>query len=233
MALIQYSIQRYEKKYLLQRSQYEALKPLVKARMDPDKHGAYTVLSWYFDTEDYAIIRACIDHPEYKEKFRLRSYGPVPEGGSIFAEMKKKYQGITDKRRMDVPVDQLSPFLAGEEIPTPNPQIEREIHWFLKRYHPVPKVGIAYEREPFEGGEDRKLRVTFDHRLRWWKPPQTLTKEGDNETEFLPGMVVMEVKSPDTIPLWLVNELSAQGVRSQDFSKYGECYRRFLVPEFT
>ncbi len=230
MASIRYSIRRYEKKYLLNEAQYNELLRLIKAHLPQDRHGAYTVLSLYFDTDDYAVIRACIDHPEYKEKFRLRSYGPVMENGIVFAEIKKKYQGITYKRRMDVPMEKLSGFLEGKEIPTSDPQIEREIHWFLKRYHPAPKVGIGYEREPYEDG---KLRITFDHRLRWWQEPLLLMEEGDKETEFLPGRIVMEVKSPDTIPLWLVQEFSRLQVTSQDFSKYGEYYRHYLLPALT
>ena len=29
----------------------------------------------YFDTPDYLLIRRSLDHPMYKEKLRLRSYG--------------------------------------------------------------------------------------------------------------------------------------------------------------
>ena len=43
--------------------------------MVPDEHPCYSISNVYYDTPDYALIRASLEKPAYKEKLRLRSYG--------------------------------------------------------------------------------------------------------------------------------------------------------------
>ena len=50
-----------------------------------------TICNLYFDTADYRLIRRSIDSPIYKEKLRIRSYGPVAPESTVFVEPKKKY----------------------------------------------------------------------------------------------------------------------------------------------
>ena len=76
----------------------------LSGRMREDDYGCYTVGSLYFDTEDYRLIRDSLEKPVYKEKLRLRGYG-VPQGtASVFWELKKKYDGVTYKRRAVLPL---------------------------------------------------------------------------------------------------------------------------------
>lgn len=75
MASIQCSFARIEKKYLLTRAQYLRILPTLQARTEPDEFGQYTICSIYYDTPDFALIRASLEKPVYKEKLRLRSYG--------------------------------------------------------------------------------------------------------------------------------------------------------------
>lgn len=75
MAAIQYSFQRHEKKFLLTPEQYRAILPLLAERMEADRYGEYTICSLYYDTPAFDLIRASVQKPPYKEKFRLRSYG--------------------------------------------------------------------------------------------------------------------------------------------------------------
>src|SRR5699024_9015963 len=66
---------RYEKKYMLTPQQYRFLREHLQGRMKIDEYGLHTICSIYFDTDDYALIRASLQKPVYKEKLRLRSYG--------------------------------------------------------------------------------------------------------------------------------------------------------------
>ncbi len=248
---IKYNMQRHEIKFLLNEEQYTRLLPLLSEHMEPDPYGRYEVRSLYYDTDDYAIIRACMDHPRYKEKFRLRSYGAPRADTPVFAEIKKKFKGITYKRRVDLPLSSVPAFLSGEYDPDENEQITREIRWFLGRTHPVPKVLIQYDREPYEGVTEPLLRITFDRNVRWRTDRLRLTDdgadrsapaydgaagqadpaEGAGDTLLLPeGSIIMEVKTPDTLPLWLCRFLSDEGIYRTGFSKYGVCYQRFILP---
>ena len=51
----------------------------------------------YYDTPDHQLIRRSLEKPDYKEKLRLRSYGPAKETSPIYVELKKKYEGIVYK----------------------------------------------------------------------------------------------------------------------------------------
>lgn len=59
----------------------------------------YQICNIYYDTIDDRLIRASIEKPVYKEKLRLRSYGTPDMNDNVFVEIKKKYNGIVNKRR--------------------------------------------------------------------------------------------------------------------------------------
>ena len=99
MGSYQMTFIRYEKKYLLDDSQYNEFIKKTGGRLVPDDYGTTTICNIYFDTPDAQLIRASLDKPVYKEKLRLRSYGKVVKDGPVFLELKKKYQGIVYKRR--------------------------------------------------------------------------------------------------------------------------------------
>ncbi len=228
---IKYNMQRHEIKFLLTEEQYTRLLPLLSEHMTPDPYGSYEVRSLYYDTDDYAIIRACLDHPRYKEKFRLRSYGAPRADTPVFAEIKKKCKGITYKRRVDLPFSSVPAFLSGDYDPDENEQITKEIRWFLGRSHPVPKVLIRYDREPYEGVTEPLLRVTFDRNVQWRTDHPDLAEDAGG-TPLLPeGTIIMEIKTPDTLPLWLWPLLSDEVMYRNVFSKYRVCYERYNLPQ--
>ncbi len=91
---------RYEKKYLLTKEQYIALKERLEDVTKKDEHGDTTICNIYYDTPDFKMIRKSLEKPVYKEKFRIRSYGVANDDSKIFAEIKKKYDGVVYKRRV-------------------------------------------------------------------------------------------------------------------------------------
>lgn len=97
---MQYTFERYEKKFLLCEEQYERFMAIAGTRIAADAYGKTTVLSVYLDTPDHRLIRASLDKPVYKEKLRVRSYGVPKAGDMVFVELKKKYRGVVYKRRV-------------------------------------------------------------------------------------------------------------------------------------
>lgn len=227
---VQYTFKRYEKKFLLTPEQYGALISVLRDTVTEDDYGVHTICNVYYDTENYDLIRASLDKPVYKEKFRLRSYG-VPSGHDrIFVEIKKKYRGVVYKRRVDAPSGEVAAFVTEGKRLSGDVQIQREIQWFLRQYQPKPKVFLAYERIAFLGKGDAGLRITFDCGLRYRTERLNLCAGDDGECVLPEDSIVMEVKTPVAVPLWLASLLSERQIYPVSFSKYGMCYERCLLP---
>lgn len=226
---VSYSFQRYEIKYFLNEEKQAALLKKMEPYMIPDIYGKYGICSIYYDTKDWRLIRASIEKPAYKEKLRIRSYGPAEDNSPVFIELKKKVSGIVYKRRITREAREVEPFLKGEGA-SPE-QIAGEIRWFQQKYRTEPKVFIGYDRLAFAGKEDPELRVTFDTNIRWRQTALDL-RTGDFGAPLLPGgEILMEIKIPGAAPLWLSRALSELSIYPTSFSKFGTCYCRHILPE--
>ena len=115
VAADQMTFKRYEIKYMLTPRQEEQIKKVMVPYMKEDEHGRSTILSLYFDTPDYLLIRRSMDHPVYKEKLRLRSYGVAKKNTTVFLELKKKYDSVVYKRRISMPLSEAEQFLTNEK----------------------------------------------------------------------------------------------------------------------
>ena len=119
--------QRHEVKYLVDSRQRALIEQAFRMYMAPVPHGESTICNVYYDTPDYRLIRRSLEKPIYKEKLRMRSYGPVLDTGEVFLELKKKYDGVVYKRRIQLTQWEAEAYMAGR-IPLPDDsQIGREI----------------------------------------------------------------------------------------------------------
>lgn len=228
----QLSFQRFEKKYLMTAGQYEALWAELLPRLVPDEYFSSTVCSIYYDTDDYSLIRRSIQKPVYKEKLRLRSYGvPKGEDGEVFLELKKKFKGIVYKRRIVLEKAQAESWLEGGPAPDDS-QISREIDWVLHRYDLSPKIVICCDREAWVDKENSALRFTFDKNIRYREDELDLAMGSHGRLLLEEGSVLMEIKMPETSPLWLAELLSRHSVFPAGFSKYGKSYEQKLTEDY-
>ena len=85
---------RTEMKFLIREDQAMRLREVMAPVMEGDSYGRSTILSLYYDTPDYRLIRRSIEKPDYKEKLRVRSYGVATPKSNVFIELKKKYQKL-------------------------------------------------------------------------------------------------------------------------------------------
>lgn len=227
---------RYEHKYLLDKSTYEKVLPVIKDKMNMDSYNkngsAYTISNIYFDTEDDFLIRNSLSKPPYKEKLRLRSYGTADMDSKVFLEIKKKYNGIVNKRRTVLTLKEAYDFTRTgtkpELKPYMNAQVIRELEYFLNLYKPVPKLYLAYDRIAFFDKENADLRISFDMNIRSRRYNLGLEK-GDYGSRLLADDVyLMEIKTSLAKPMWLCEMLTELEIRRQSFSKYGTEYRNML-----
>lgn len=224
--------QRYEKKYLLDRGQYEGFREAMEGYMQVDEYGKSMICNIYYDTEQYDLIRASIERPPYKEKLRLRSYGIPKLSDTVFLEVKKKYRGIVYKRRIALPLEEAYKSLERGMLTGEKGQIGQEIDYFIKRYHPVPKLYLAYDRIAMYGTEDSELRMTFDFSVRSREEELDLAKGDRGELLLDEGTVILEIKVRDAYPFWLVQALEQFEIYPASFSKYGNVYKRVILPEY-
>lgn len=221
---------RYEKKYILSGQQYQTLMMQLKNTMSQDHYGLHTIGNVYFDTENYELIRTSIAKPIYKEKLRLRCYGIPKASDNVFLELKKKFKGVVTKRRIGLPLFAAQRYFQLSEQPEEaNNQILNEINWFIKRYNPVPKIYLAYDRLALFGLEDKNLRITFDKNIRFRESQLDLSKGDWGSLIILPEKILMEIKFMGAIPLWLSQLLTRLEIYPTSFSKYGVCYREHLL----
>lgn len=239
--------QRHELKYLLDLSQYAALRDALTLYMEPDRWPHSTVRSLYFDTPNLVLARRSAEKPAYKEKLRLRSYGPASGETPVFVELKKKYRGQVYKRRCQAGYTQAMAWLCGQSEAPESSATAREIDRFLVFYDSLaPALLVSYERDSLRlraGGSlsdalmpaalaahdpsSPELRVTFDRALKASAAHLSLNAQASGVQLLPSSQVLMEVKCAQAIPLWLSGLLSELHLYPSTFSKYGRAWRLF------
>lgn len=227
---------RYERKYIMDRTAMDELIPFFRQYLIHDPYSQdghfYTIYNIYFDTEDYGIIRNSIQKPPYKEKLRLRTYDhPIRPDSICFLEIKKKYVGRVNKRRLTLTYQEATQYLEHGIKPhldnAMQQQIFNEIDYFITLHRAKPGAYIRYDRIALLSESD-DLRITFDFNIIF--RTSDLTLEDTKGRSILPtkDSVLMEIKSDNNFPLWLAQKLSSLKLYSQSYSKYGKAYEYYL-----
>jgi hypothetical protein len=227
-----FTFTRYEAKYLLEESQYNAIRGFLAAMTVPDRHAEYKVNNIYYDSRDFAIIRHSIEKPTpiYKEKLRLRYYDNDSAGEQgVFLELKKKFNGIVYKRRIMLPQKHdAERFLrSGESDELGDSenyaQVAREIRAFIATIPDIDnEIAISYRRTALSGNDSvDDLRITFDTELFF--------ENSDGKHRLLPANLrLMEVKTATAMPMSLARYLSENRIFPRSFSKYGTAYKDYI-----
>ena len=218
-------MKRYELKYILSPQQRAYLEKALEGHMKIDKYGITSIASLYYDTPDYRLIRLSIQKPPFKEKIRLRSYGLATEESPVFLELKRKYDRIVYKRRVQSTIPVVNRFFLREgDIPA-NGQIAREIQYFRDYYGTlVPACLIVYDRAAYFE-PDGDLRLTIDGNPRYRVDNLNLTSSMEGTSLLPEGYSILEIKVQLAMPLWLTHILDEGKIYRGSFSKYGEAYK--------
>lgn len=224
----QSTFKRTEIKYLINQVQKDALLRELEGAFVLDKYGLTTICNIYYDTPNYQLIRTSLEKPLYKEKLRLRSYG-VPQTESLsFIEIKKKYDRIVYKRRVDMPYNLALKYLQNEKVYKKS-QILQEIDYFKNYYQNlVPAMFISYDRTAYYHTVDKDLRLTFDSNITWRTENVDLRAGVFGNSLLKEGEYVMELKVANAIPLWLSKILNGLKIFPSSYSKYGNAYKSYV-----
>ncbi len=234
---------RYEIKFLITRGQMQEILNKMEGRLKRDEYGKSTILSLYYDTPDHLLIRRSMEHPVYKEKLRLRSYGIPGNDDKVYLELKKKYKKEVFKRRISLTAKEAAAMnscgTGGSFMMTiperfsgdcRKTQIAREIAYAAGCYPDLrPMMLLSYEREAWFGIDDESLRITFDRNILW-RDFDLDIRSGIYGKPIIPkDRVLMEIKVAGGFPLWLTEILSEQKTYKTSFSKYARAYEALML----
>lgn len=215
---------RVEQKYILSYDELDKLLELIKKYIKKDEYYQSTVLNLYFDNIQKQLFIKSISQPIYKFKIRLRSYNVPKLNSDVYLEMKNKYQGITTKRRIKIKLSDFYKYLKGKKIN--NTQIFNEIDYYFKYLRLKPSFFVAYDRNRYTTKENENIKITIDKNLRSRKEDLFLEKGDFGKKFFDEQKCIMEIKSLNSLPIWLTSALSSLKIYPVSFSKYGETLKK-------
>lgn len=229
---------RIEKKYLITKLQKRNILAVVKKYATESNYHKSEVFNLYFDTDNYDLISQSIDWTDFKHKLRARSYGGYDR---VFLEIKTKLREKESnpgyKRRVMVTRKDYKKLVSGTAIlfdlikksngSDNDLQIAREVDYLISALQLKPKILVMYHRESYKGEDG--LRITFDEKLRYRNNNLCFIKKKHDKIYFKDEpSIIMEIKSQGSLPIWLVDVLSANKVYPQQFSKIGKVYEQII-----
>ena len=219
---------RVEKKYVITKKQYSALIDIIKDKMEEDEHGKSTICNLYFDTKQYELIRHSITKPVFKDKVRLRSYNIPTKNDVIYLEIKRKYDGVVSKRRIEINLNDFYSYIEDSRS-IEESQIKKELDYYFGYYNLIPTMFLSYEREAYYDNENRGFRLTFDSNILARNYDLEIEKGSYGVSILDKEKNIMEVKTLGAMPMWFVKALNELKIYPCGFSKYGEAYKELIL----
>lgn len=216
---------RVEEKYLLNKKQYNLLFKKINSYLEKDEYYQTTICNIYFDNNSNDLIINSLEKPIFKHKVRLRSYNTPKLNDYVYLETKFKYKSTVGKRRIKLKLKDFNKYISKNQFDHSD-QIMKEIDYLFKLYNLKPSYFIAYDRKSYKGKENNNLRITIDTNLRSRKDNLSLEYGDNGEKYFTQNTYIMEIKTLDSMPLWLVKTLSELKIYPVSFSKYGSIYKK-------
>jgi SPX domain protein involved in polyphosphate accumulation len=223
---------RHELKYEVTLEDAKRFYKDIEPYCSPDPHvgktGSYEISSIYYDTKD---LRFYLDREEsvgYRRKIRLRTYNEDSKAIALFLEIKEKHKQFVYKKRINMKnMDVLSLGIAHDELPLDlvakyleDTAEAREIAYLNKRLELFPIIQIRYNRKPVIPNFEQDMRITLDTRI---------TAGGQNMEKYCPDSEkfiinsnhgVLEIKTNQSIPLWLNSIMQHYQFVQTRYSKY-------------
>lgn len=226
------TFRRIEKKYVLTKEQYLNLQDRIKDYMIEDEYGPSTVCNIYFDSNNYDLISHSIEKPFFKEKVRLRSYNTPTAESNVFLEIKRKYDGIVGKRRIEMKLDDFNSYMKdNSSLNVENHQVKSELDYYFKKFNLKPTMYVAYSRVAYYQKDNPDFRLTFDNNVVAREYDLDLMKGNFGSHILEDDKYIMEIKTLNSIPLWLVNYLNELKIVPGSYSKYGTAYENIILQQ--
>jgi hypothetical protein len=211
----------FEVKFLLTKAEAQEVERRLRGRLAPDPHadpalgGAYRVTSVYFDTPAFDVYRRSAGYR--RRKYRVRRYGSGP---TVFLERKAKKQQQVRKRRVLVPLAELSTLVG--EVPSEWPGA-----WFadqLAKRQLQPVCRVSYERVALVGTcPVGPIRVTFDRSAHGGPVTSADPEPVVDGPRLLDDEVITEFKFLGAMPVAFKEVVEGLRLNPRSVSKYRRC----------
>ena len=225
-------MQRWEIKYVVDRSTRTGLERDLRALMRPDtfagNDGTYTVRSLYFDSPDYMAYHSKISGDAVRHKLRTRIYADDARQATwVRLEVKSRILATIHKVACDVSRDEYEEIWAAlqartlprQEILDSHPGVT-EFFRLQKLYNMEPKVIVQYRRMAWERRDVSRVRTNFDDELVASRHTDLLGDLGTARSLLRYGHSVFEIKVDGVMPYWLHMLTDKYGLQNQAFSKF-------------
>ena len=88
---------------------------------------------------------------------------------------------------------------------------------------------VAYDRLSYYLKGDENTRITFDFDLRYRDEMLDLKMGDAGHKFFVNDVIIMEVKTLGSMPIWFVKIMNELKIYPASFSKYGEIYKKHIL----
>ncbi len=239
---------RHELKYHISESTAEGIVQFIKPYIPLDRYCKlhrsrdYPIVSLYLDSQGLQLCKESLGGFQNRYKLRIRSYTDEPDYPRFF-EIKRRINTIIMKSRARVMSGDVPILLGGLPLPPQNYTADtdsiNQFQLYMNNIIAKPAVLIRYTRQAYEGGEENKVRVTFDRELAYCvtkEPEVRLGGGGWQRNPFTTGGVVLEIKFTDCYPFWLSQLVKYFNLRQRSISKYASsiqdsCLLKFCAPQ--
>ncbi len=220
---------RTELKYYLCLKNYVEFRKALEPFMQKDpftkkNERSYDVHSIYYDTYSLENYYQKVDGEDEREKFRIRFYNyneEVQANVDLFLELKQKRGPIIKKLRYKTNTKNLKEEIGSLDFDSNQMKVSILQNFHLKKMEPV--IKISYKREALVCRFDSDLRITFDGSITGAYSPSFSVKKANNEKMLLnPLYYILEIKTADSLPIWLNHLIKRFSLDLSSFSKYGK-----------
>lgn len=214
---------RYEKKYIINKLQFEELKSRLSALLKVDKNtkedGTYIIRSLYFDDYMNTSYYQVLNGVSKREKYRIRYYNN--DDSYICLEKKFKINNMTNKTSCKVTKKQVEDLIEGKlDVSKENHKLLNEFIIKTKFYGYRPVVIIDYNRIPYTYVAGN-VRITLDYNISMNYDTSNFFKVSGTSIPIIEKNTnILEVKYDDVLPnyiSWLVN---INTLEQTSYSKY-------------
>ena len=144
----------------------------------------------------------------------------------VFLELKKKYEKVVYKRRIEIKEKDVEEFISNNHFI--ESQIHKEINYFCSYYENLkPRMLLLYDRTAYVD-KDSDLRITFDKNVRYRLNDLNLHTSLEGKKIINDDQILMEIKTGSGYPSWLIKILNENKAYKTRFSKYGKAYESCL-----
>lgn len=222
--------QRFEFKYFVPDDLVEELTSFLLRFMRRDPYAvdlptkSYSVISLYYDSPKLDYYYEKIDGMSRRKKVRWRTYEGQPGKPTYFCEIKRKFDMVSLKDRVIAGTGERFPTMKGlPQVSNSTPEAEKD---FLNEVFSEnlvrnlkPQVLVKYNRMPFVGIYEDRLRITLDSDI-WAARVVDEVMTSDMYEPVLTNGMILEVKYNNSLPFWFLMAVRRHGLSRVAFSKY-------------